>query len=124
MKKLLAIMSVCLVGVLVLCACASPGSIKKKYEKENYTIMEIDRRDLRTYGIYSEKVKMSFAAVKGTDVAFVVEYNSGDDAKDLYDRLRDKESLTGEVIKGLNYTVVKKKNTVVFGTKDAVVLIK
>ena len=125
MKKLLAIVAVCLIGALTLCACTSQAeNIKKKYEKEKYTIVDIEKRDIRTYGIDTEKTKTSFAALKNGAVAFVVEYKSGSDAKDLYDRLRDKATLEGELVAGLKYTVVKKNNTVIFGNKDAVGLIK
>ena len=108
-----------------LCACTSQAeSLKKKYEKESYSIVAIEARDIRTYGIDTDKVEMSFAAIKNSNVAFVVEYKSGNDAKDLYDRLRDKESIIGELITGLDYVVIKKNNAVIFGSKDAVELAK
>ncbi|MCH5163718.1 MAG: hypothetical protein J1F36_01735 [Clostridiales bacterium] len=108
-----------------LCACTSQAeNLKKKYEKDGYNITGIESRDLRFYGIDTDKLETRFAAIKGSDVAFVVEYKSGDDAKALYDSLNAKGTLIWEFIDGMNYTTIKKNNTVIFGTKDAVELIK
>lgn len=125
MKKLFVVIVAALMCAFALCACTSQAeSLKKKYEKDSYNITAIEARDMRFYGIDTDKVELSFAAIKGADVAFVVEYKSGDNAKALYDSLNDKGSLIWEFIDGMNYITVKKNNTVIFGTKDAVDLIR
>lgn len=91
MKKLSVIVSLLLVAVLSLgmFGCSSYPSLKKAFEKEDYTVSETVENLTKDIKAAAEKEKLGIethAMVKGlTEVAFILEFKATDDMKKFYD---------------------------------------
>ncbi len=128
-KKFYALLGVLLICAFGLCACApSYEDIKNKYKDDGYKVTEIPTgsataKDLsKMYDFDIEKVDGMFYALKDSGDApnanrvDVVSFTDGNEATALYNKQKEKEIS--------NFDVVKKGNTVIYGTSDAVQLLK
>ncbi len=128
-KKFYALLGVLLICTFGLCACAPKyEDIKNKYKDDGYKVTEIPTgsataKDISTmYDFDLEKVDGMFYALKDSgDVpnanrVDVVSFSDSKEATALYNKQKENDTP--------NFDVVKKGNTVIYGTSDAVKLLK
>lgn len=90
MKKLsvLAALVLTIVMAMGLVACSSYGSLKKAFEKEGYAESQTLENIANTIKTEAEEDNLAItihAMSKGLNVAVIVEFNSTEDMKKLYD---------------------------------------
>ncbi len=112
MKKFL-LFSVLIFIVCGLAACTPRvEDIQKKYEENDFEIKNVSADD---YGLDNDDITYAFKAVKeGETEATVISFSDGNTASEFYNKQYRLKDETSELI--------KKGNTVIFGSKDAVKL--
>lgn len=113
-----------MISAVCLCSCAPKyEEIKTKYKEDGYNVMEIPlgsatAQDLASLsGFELDKVGAMFFATKDTvNRVDVVTFNDGKEATAFYNKQKG--------ISTPNFDVVKKGNTVIYGTEEAVDFIK
>lgn len=131
MKKFIIVLGALLSVSFILCACTSNyEDIKKTYDEAGYKISTIlvnsDIAEMQSEidGFRLEKVDKMFYAVKdngnipnGSRVD-VISFNDGKEATAFYNSQKESEQSRS------NFRVVKKGNIVIYGTEEAVEIVK
>lgn len=128
-KKIYTLIGVLLICAFGLCACAPKyEDIKNKYKDEGYNVTEIPTGSATAktisdmYDFDLEKVDGMFSAVKDNgDIpkglrVDVITFSDGSEATALYNKQKENDAV--------NFDVIKKGNTVIYGTSEAVNLLK
>lgn len=119
MKKFVAITAVVVLAVVLatmLMACTpSEDSLRKKYEKEGYTVASIGADEADT----DAEIKYAFIATKNiVETVTVICFANSDDAKKYYDEAKATIEKLGSI--GNAMEAKKSGNAVAVGTAEAV----
>lgn len=127
-KKVYILIGALLICTFALCACAPKyDDIKNKYKDDGYRVSEIPTssataKDLATYYEFDlDKVEGMFRAVKdGVSTnsinVYGIAFSDGKEATALYNKQKENDNDS--------FDVIKKGNTVIYGTSEAVEFIK
>ncbi len=131
MKKFYAVFGVLLISIACLCACTPKyDDIKNTYAEAGYKIYaipldsDIAEMSATTAGFDLSKTDKMFYAIKNEgnipnrNRVDVVSFTDGKEATAFYNSQKENEAVTAD------FSVIKKGNTVIYGTKDAVNVIK
>ena len=102
MKKLsvLAALVLTIVMAMGLVACSSYGSLKKAFEKEGYAESQTLENIANTIKTEAEEDNLAItihAMSKGLNIAVIVEFNSTEDMKKLYDESATIQGLVKDI---------------------------
>lgn len=131
-KKVYILIGALLICTFGLCACAPKyDDIKNKYKDDGYRVSEIPTssdtaKDLAaSYEFNLDKVEGMFRAIKnGVSInsinVYGISFSDGKEATALYNTLYNKQKENDNE----SFEVIKKGNTVIYGTSEAVHFIK